>query len=793
MPEAPDPRAIPPPPDEPPARAWAQIEELFERVQGLSPDLREAVLAEADADEALRAEVEALARASTAERALAIERLVRDEPTPERQDRWVGERLGPWRLSRVLGHGGMGIVHAASRCDGQFDLDVAVKVLRTGPRDPLAKERFRTERQLLASLRHPCIAGLIDGGIAEDGTPYLVMELVDGVPVTQWAVEGNPSRAERLRLFVRICDAVQHAHRALVVHRDLKPPNILVNRTGDVKLLDFGIAKLLEPASLGVGVSETQVEFRALTPAYAAPEQRRGEAVTTATDVYALGMLLHELLTGGRPGSTAVGVTGDDAARVPREITSIIRKATAEDPDRRYGSAGQLGEDVVRYMEGRPVLARPDTVGYRIGTFAKRNPVTVALAATFVLSLCAFAVTTAWQARVLSEQRRAAQHERDTARQVVAVLVDLFQSTNPSVRPDGDRMPVGEFLSGAEARSLELLADAPDVRARLLQVFGRIHLARGASDAARASLEDAMALGRAAGVSGAEEVDVLVALGEAWQQGGDAARARSLIEEALRRVRASVGDGDPRTATVLHALAPAVAAVDFDRAGTLLSDALAIRQAAQPRDDRAIAESLAAFGEHHYRRGDLDAARGFFEEALAVSRKPALARNPATVQLLGNYAALLGALHRHEDAAAIQREAIALAGDVLGPTNMTRATQLNNLGVTMQMLGRHGDAETHYRESHDVHHALLGPSHLRTRNAARGVGRALELQGRATEALDWFDRAVAPPVADDVELRAGVWGMRAQRARVLSAAGRVPEALREASEAVEALERLADA
>ena len=253
---------------------WAELEMLFEQVRDLPEDQRDSVLEAPNVDDGLRAEVIALLRARDRGHRLSLERWIADETPPptDEDDGWVDHQFGAWRVRSVLARGGMGVVYVAERADGQFQQEVALKVLRRGLRDPHAIERFRTERQLLASLTHPHIARLLDGGLASDGTPYLVMELVHGVPITRWAAEQRPSFEARLRLFRDVCAAVQHAHRALVVHRDLKPSNMLVTFEGSVKLLDFGIAKLLEPAAFGIDATDTRVELRALTPAYAAPE-----------------------------------------------------------------------------------------------------------------------------------------------------------------------------------------------------------------------------------------------------------------------------------------------------------------------------------------------------------------------------------------------------------------------------------------------------------------------------------------------------------------------------------------
>ena len=339
----------------------------------------------------------------------------------------IGTCLGPWRLVSVLGRGGMGTVYRAERADGQYRQDVAVKILGSGPRDSYAIERFRTERQVLASLTHPNIAALLDGGFAPDGTPYLVMELVEGVPINEWCATQRLPLEARLRLFRVVCDAVQHAHRALVVHRDLKPSNIFVSRSGNVKLLDFGIAKLLDPDAWDVGSLTTRAEMRLITPEYGAPEQRHDGPITTATDVYALGVVLYELLTGLRPRelshasrrrrhrpvtapseavrrlASAKKTSGDaqdprDAdgegahrrsrklvRRIRGDLDRIVLTALREEPERRYASAGQLGEEIERFLGGRAVLAQPDTMRYRARKFVGRNRLAVTAAAVLVV------------------------------------------------------------------------------------------------------------------------------------------------------------------------------------------------------------------------------------------------------------------------------------------------------------------------------------------------------------------------------------------------------------------------
>jgi eukaryotic-like serine/threonine-protein kinase len=334
---------------------------------------------------------------------------------------WVGRRLGPYRIQKLLGRGGMGAVFLANRDDDEFRKQVALKLLRFETDDPAVLARFRNERQILATLDHPNIAGLYDGGSTDDGLPYIVMEYVPGRHLLHYCESKKLSVPARLRLFRQICDAVQYAHQRLIVHRDLKPTNILVTETGVPKLLDFGIAKLLlAPELLGDAVVHTQTGIFVMTPDYASPEQIRGESVSTASDVYSLGAVLYEMLAGQRPHT----LTRYDAAEMQRKICesdpkppssaggaawrgdldTIVLKALQRDPARRYGSVEQFSEDIRRYLENRPVHARPDTFFYRVSRFSVRNRWSIVAAAAVVLSLAAGTAVSLYQANVARQR-----------------------------------------------------------------------------------------------------------------------------------------------------------------------------------------------------------------------------------------------------------------------------------------------------------------------------------------------------------------------------------------------------
>ena len=424
----------------------ARIKALFLDALDCPESERAAWLAKASAgDDALRAEVETLLEAHVAAEGLGglneplLQRL--SAPTI---DPMVGRAAGPWQLAERIGIGGMGTVYRAKRADGAYERTVAIKLLRPGGDTDTLAQRLRTERALLARLEHPYIARLYDGGVTDDGLPYLAMEYVEGEPITAYADREGLSIKTRLALFLQVCEAVAYAHRSLIIHRDLKPSNILITDAegeASVRLLDFGIAKLLHEAE-GESV-ETRTELFALTPAYAAPEQLRRQPITTATDVYGLGVVLYELLTGQRPydltDQTATEIEHlvceseppkpSLAAEEPRlrgDLDTIILKALAKEPERRYASAEALADDLRRHLDGLPVQARPATTGYRVRTFVKRHRLGVAAAAALLLALLGGLGTTLWQARVADTERDRAERRFAVAREAAgAMLYDI--------------------------------------------------------------------------------------------------------------------------------------------------------------------------------------------------------------------------------------------------------------------------------------------------------------------------------------------------------------------------------
>lgn len=442
-----------------------RLEQLFQVALEHSPEQRAEFLAgECGDDPALLAELQSLLESDSEAdsagfwKSTAIE--VEAVRSARQTDPRLGQTIGPYRILEAISSGGMGAVYLAVRDDAAYQKHVAIKVIKRGMDTDFIVHRFRTERQILANLEHPNIARLLDGGATDDGLPYLVMEYVEGQPIDQYADQNHLSIAQRLQLFRTVCSAVQYAHQNLVVHRDLKPSNILVTRDGEPKLLDFGIAKILSPDEPR-GSEQTVTMMRFLTPEYASPEQIRGEPITTVSDIYSLGVLLYRLLTGLRPyrvkserpedlanaicteepekPSTAISradpiVTGSGESiklrrRLRGDLDNIVLMAIRKEPERRYTSVEQFSEDIRRDLEGLPVVAHRDTLGYRAGKFVRRHRMSVAAAALILLCLVAGIVGTAWEAHLAHIQRaRAEKRFADVRRLANTFLFEVHDS-----------------------------------------------------------------------------------------------------------------------------------------------------------------------------------------------------------------------------------------------------------------------------------------------------------------------------------------------------------------------------
>ncbi len=751
----------------PPSDPWHKIDRLFARALDRPPDERAAFLNEACDDETVRHAVEDLLAASERDALL-------DKPLAERSGAFwegfatdvapapsfEGQRAGPYRLMHEIGRGGMGVVYLAERADGHFEQRVAVKLLR---RESFAEDlarRFAQERQILASLQHPNIARLYDGGVTEDGLPYLAMEHVEeGRPLDAYCEAEGCSFEERLRLFLTVVRAVQHAHQHLIIHRDLKPSNILVTPGGEPKLLDFGLAKLLEESAEGtLAAYPTQ---RWMTLQYASPEQVRGEALTTASDTYQLGLILYELLTEQRPydvegrtpseaerviceteparPSTAVAAEASEAhfahsARLRKklkgDLDTIILKALRKDPARGYASAETLADDLERYLEGRPISARPDTLGYRMGKFVQRHRIGVAAAALVFLSLVAGIAGTAWQAQRAADEARRAEAERDKAEQVTNFLVDVFEVADPG-EARGDTVTARELLARGAARIRSELMGQPEVQASMMTALGRVHRQLGLYDEALPLLEDALETRQNhLRPPHPDLAESLYELGVLHQQQGDHERADALLTEALGIRERLFEAPHPALAAALYQLGlTARARSDYDRAEDLLRQSLSMHQALYGNAHQRVPSSQFELAMTLHDQGHYEKAFALLQEAVATYRSLPGETTPAYAASLHALAGFYDAQRSHAVAESLHREALTVRRALHGPEHPQVAASLRALGAVLAAQGRFEAAEQHVRDALTIQRAWHEGGHPDLAFSLVTLGRVLWSKG----------------------------------------------------------------
>ncbi|MHC4947090.1 MAG: serine/threonine-protein kinase [Planctomycetota bacterium] len=793
------------------AARWRRVKSIFQAALDLPPDARAAHLDTACGDDpSLRREVEQMLDADARGDAFLAGPPAAgladgdDDDASELAGPAPGTVIGAYRLVERIGSGGMGTVWFAERADGAFEQRVAIKLIKRGMDSEEILRRFRTERQVLARLEHPNIARLLDGGATADGAPYLVMEHVDGVPIDEYCDARRLSLGDRLRLFRTVCDAVQHAHRTLVVHRDLKPGNVLVSdgeQGPTVKLLDFGIAKVL--GGDGDGAADvTAPGLRLMTPRYASPEQVRGEPVATTTDVYSLGVILYEVLTGRRPypltgrsrdeyedavcrtmpprPSTAIAAsveparddssTADriadrrrtDAGRLARRLRGdldvILLTAPRKEPERRYATVDQLSDDLGRYLDGRPVLARPDTVRYRVGKFGRRNP---ALAfggvAILAISVAAAVVSSVYAYRAVQAERRAAD-EADAARRQTAVaesindfLQRILAQADPVKNPEARDVTLHEAVEQAGAIVDESFSGQPDVEGAVRYTLGVIDMNLGRMDRSREQLERSWSLlrtahgetDRATMLARAQHGLALIRLGrlddaaavlgpalelvpslpaDEWEvatqldnqmglvhlQRGDGAAAEPLLRRAIATATRGAGPEHYEVLTSRHNLGGALMMQGrLDDAIEIEEDVLALRRRVRGAVHPDVAESLNTLAFYSMRAERYEDALPIREEALALRRTLYAGDHPLVAKELHNMAFLLNRMERAAEALPLELEAIAMWERTLGPRHPDVIRAYTVLATIHDALGQADEAAA-ARRVHDERRGQAG-------------------------------------------------------------------------------------
>jgi tetratricopeptide (TPR) repeat protein/predicted Ser/Thr protein kinase len=721
--------------------AHAQLAEFFARLIELDGGARDALLRECDAD--TRARLERLLAADARDDD-PIERSISYEASALAQTAAHGARFGPWRALRELGAGGMGSVLLAERADGQFEQQVAIKLIRGFPTED-GQRRLRQERQILAQLDHPYIAHLLDGGEAEDGQPYVVMEYVDGVPLLEYVALRALDLRARLELFDKVASAVQHAHERLVIHRDLKPGNVLVREDGEPRLLDFGVAKLVD---LSAASDPRQTSTRVWTPGYASPEQQSGGAVTTASDVYALGIVLREMLSGERAAGQGGVPAGFAPLPIGAELRGILAKATEAKPAQRYATVEALRADLQRWRDGRPVRAAPDTAAYRLRKFIGRHRLGTALALLALLAVGAFV----WQLarereRALAAEARAtaAQHaaERDaaTARSALAFLTDSLNAAMPeqSMRAE---VSVRDLLDHARAE-LEKRSE-PRLRQPVQRMLGHLYASLGEPRISAQLLAEGLAgveaHERGEAVALANDYDGYgTALG-ALEQGADSLAAAQR-GAALRQRFAP--DDEEQSLRSLDQLGFGYYRIqEYDRAEKYWtrSIALAARLPQPPLD--IVTNSYQGLASILIFRGEPQRALVQAEAGLAFVDRHLSADSPLRVNLMRARGEALASLGRGPEAETALREAIALQERSVGTRGIRLGSLYNALALVLNDLGRYREAIEALEKSHALE-SVAGGAPMEDAIGLSNIAAVLESAGDYPKALAMFERAVA--------------------------------------------------
>ena len=803
----------------------AEIARIVARAGGLGPRERFAYIRSACANDADAFDRVLLAHNITRESRENAESAGNEESFWE-VDR-SGQVLGSWRLRRRLGGGGMSDVYLAERI-GEYSHQVAVKLVRPGLVSRADHNRLRSERQILARLNHRNIARLLDGGTTADGIPYLVMEYVDGERIDVYCDRHRLPLKDRLALFRGVCAAVHAAHQNLIVHRDLKPSNILVTSDRTLKLLDFGIAKLIEVRESTHTLALTHADVRLFTPGHASPEQVKGGLITTATDVYLLGVLLYEMLTGRRPfemrearlsemeqiicnqsaplPSSTMNPRAlpaidrpriDEAAecrsttpqRLRRDLSgdldNIVMKALRKEPERRYTSADEMAADLRRFEVGQPVIARRDTWRYRSSKFVRRHSMVVAASAALVVLLAGVATAMALQAHRLDQQRAIAEQEKRRSEETAKFLAGLFEVADPT-EAHGKEITAREILGRGALRIQQELKDAPETQANLMETIGRVYLSLGLNAEARPQLEKALVM-REQLFPGDHESKAsnLAALGKLEQAAGRLDLAAKHYQDALAMNERLHGRRNPTVAASLEELGQFQKMQgDFRSAEKNLQESLELFTELEGAKSTRVSSVMNELAQLMERRGDMKGAEDFYRRALAIDRAALGDDHPQVAYQANNLAMALYTRGAFDEARPLFEESTALLRRVLGDKHPDTLDALGNYGRYLQAVGDLSAAEEVFRQvlktDIDVRgagHPYVGYDHVNLANLLNLKGAYAEAEKEFREALKIY-AATLPP--DHQYVASAQTGL----ARALAELGRLDEAATAATRAL---------
>jgi serine/threonine protein kinase len=756
---------------------WQDVEGVLAAVMELTAAERSARITQMCGDRAdLRAEVESLLAAhEKAASFLEVNTQIDSEASPHSLE---GKNLGPYRLLGILGAGGMGTVYRAERTDGRFQKQVAIKVMPSALYSPELLRRFNNEQQILAELEHPNIARLLDAGVSPEGIPYFVMEYVEGIPVTEYCSAHELSTRERLKLFRVLCSAVHYAHQHLIVHRDIKPMNVLVTADGIPKLLDFGIAKVMDPWTAGLG-GTTPSLLNPMTPSYASPEQVRGQTLTTATDIYSLGVLLYELVS-GHPPYRLTGKPFDEAIRIvcevepekpsavagPRnraagiaayshnlspDLDAVVAKAMRKDPQQRYASAEDLAADIGHALDGLPVSARRATLVYHTRKFVNRHRFGVAVSLAAFLVLVAFSFTMGVQAERIAKERDRANREAATSKRVTNFMTGIFKVSDPS-EARGNTVTARELLDKASKDIDSGLSQDPETQARMMHVMGTVYESLGLFSQSDSLFSRAAEIRRR--TLGPDNIDTFASQrmwGWVLREQGRYPESEVILQQTLAEESRILGQEHPETLAAMQMLGWTLREEGKDEAAKelLLKTLEGQRHILGPEnlDTLETSQMLAwSFRDN----GEYAQAEKLLRETLSIQTRVLGPEHPDTlssVHLLGWALREEGHLAESEK---LLRQNLEVRRRVLGPEHPDTLASMSELAGTLLQENQFADAETFLRQILEIQKRVLGPDNPETAISRYNLACVASRRGHKGEALSLLREAIEqglPPSA----------------------------------------------
>jgi len=731
---------------------WEKVQSLFEKALDLEPAERENFLrSECGNDKELFYEVLSLLSADENQHSIfsgsAADYIAADETN------LAGKNFGNYRAIKQIASGGMGSVYLAERADGVFEQKVALKVVKPGMNSHEIISRFEDERQILARLQHPNIARLLDGGISESGLPYFTMEYVEGKPITDYCDDKNLTIEQRLELFKKVCEAVFYAHQNLVIHRDIKPSNILVKEDGTVKLLDFGIAKVFEEDE--DQKSLTRTGMRVMTPEYASPEQVRGEPVSTATDIYSLGLILYQLLTGCPPyevpttsalemeriicltdpqkpstmitkmysssSGTKQNISPEFISskrkttirrlkkRISGDLDNICLMAIRKEPERRYSSIVQFINDIDNHLTGLPVIARKSTASYRTKKFIQRHKVGVVVIAVSVLII---GILTTFYTIQLAEERDRAQLEAEKSKKVSEFLSGIFKVSDPE-QSRGETITARELLDNGVKKIESELSGQPEVMANMLGVTGNVYKSLGLYDNALVLLNRAYSIYDS--LLGSDSPETAKSLNDLAGLNFAMGNYESAIEkysETVKKRKNIFGDESLETAESMNDLAMVLREEgDYNQSEMLLTNSLSIRKKLLNPESQEVAQSINNLALLKEDMGQYAESKKLFEESLKIKEKAYGKVHPSVTETIGNLAMLLQQMGEYEEATKLFNETLDIDKKLYGDVHPSISTDLYNIASNTALMGNLNEAEKLYSDVLELDKKLLGDEH----------------------------------------------------------------------------------